>query len=138
QLLALRQARRTAGAQTAGAGKEVAEPKAGVPSVTAAGEAATVAAIDDVRDLDQQIEILRDEVAALAARTRCSQPEPVSAPRENVGPAADGGERAGGAMSRLSELYGAMFGRLPYTTPWHPYDTVLRHVRRAVTEAAAA
>jgi hypothetical protein len=98
------------------------------------------------------LRVLDTETAGLERRQRCAirrlcvgvavdAGKPLSPQPAHIVSPDSGGRHIGGKVSAIflawcARLYGRAFGRLPHTTRWHPYHTMLRPVMAAVAGAA--
>jgi hypothetical protein len=94
----------------------------------------------------QKTELERGQRARLdgAAPEEAPQPltdrpkSPVAVSREREGVDAAEDEMPATGKTRFLRFYHLAFGRLPNTTPWHPYHTMLRPVMAALEAAVGA
>jgi hypothetical protein len=108
-----------------------------------------------LQDLYERLSSFDTDAAGLERRQLCAvrrlcdgaatdADKPLNLPATAPTASPDSGARhvAGNAsvkfLARCARLYGKAFGRLPRTTRWHPYHTMLRPVMAAVAIAADA
>ena len=76
----------------------------------------------------QRIKI-EDEIARLMAGI---DRDGASTPATSPAFSSESAPRAARGVGRFVQLYHRLFGRIPRTTPWNPYHSLLRHVNAAI------